>query len=386
MVYRGKVLPKAKVAVGLSGGVDSAVAAALLKRQGCQVFGIHLYCFDEGPYCTADEDRASAVRVAKHLGIPLLIWDLRREYQEKVMSYFFDEYKVGRTPNPDIVCNREIKFGIFMKKARAELGVDYVATGHYARIVKSSELGVHSRKNIGTSTNYEPRTQASSARYHLLRGVDESKDQSYFLYQLTQRQLEHILFPIGNYRKEEVRKLAKEFGLPNADRPDSQGICFIGLVPVSKFLRERLPIRRGPVINTGGEVIGEHDGVWFYTEGQRHGFRVPKSSLPLYVLLKDSAANTLVVGRGKEAEVREFQVEKPYLINEDYKSGILGGGISVRIRHLGALLSAVACPIKSSSRLVVQLSVPARGVASGQSAVFYRGEEVLGGAVVKFWA
>ncbi len=344
-----------KVAVGISGGVDSAVAAALLKEQGYEVIGVHLYCYDEGPYCTAKEDRVSAVRVAKSLGIPLLVWDFRKEYKQEVIRYFFEEYKVGRTPNPDVVCNREIKFGIFLEKALKELGMDYIATGHYARIKKD-------RKG-----------------FHLLRGVDESKDQSYFLYNLTEKQLEQILFPIGDYRKLEVRRMAKKFELPNYSRRDSMGVCFIGPVPVSKFLRENLPIKMGAVVNTKGETVGEHDGVWFFTEGQRHGFKVFNSTgLPLYVIGKDVPSNTLVVGRGEEAKVKEFKIERPHWININYKVA-LSSGLRVRIRHLGELLPA---KVLAGKKLRVVLKESVFGIAPGQSAVFYQNEEVLGGAVI----
>ncbi len=341
------------MAVGVSGGVDSAVAAALLKQQGYDVIGVHLYCYDEGPYCTAKEDRVSAVRVAKHLEIPLLVWDLRREYQEKVISYFFEEYQAGRTPNPDVVCNREIKFGIFMKKALKDLRVDYIATGHYARIRRDRD------------------------GFHLLRGADESKDQSYFLYGLNERQLEHILFPVGEFRKATVRSLARKFGLPNYSRRESMGVCFIGPIPIAKFLRQNLPIRRGAVVNTKGEVVGEHDGAWFFTEGQRHGFKIfNPTGLPLYVVGKDVPSNTLVVGRGKEAEVREFLIGEPHWISRSYRTSKLPG-LQVRIRHLGELL-----PARLLGRRVV-LREPVFGVAPGQSAVFYKQNEVLGGAIIK---
>ena len=347
-----------RVAVGLSGGVDSAVAAALLKKQGYEVIGVHLYCYDEGPYCTSPEDRKAAVRVAKHLEIPLLVWDLRREYKDKVIKYFFAEYKAGRTPNPDVVCNREIKFGLFMEKARRELKVDYVATGHYARIKKDKD------------------------GFRLLRGADESKDQSYFIYNVTQGQLEHILFPIGDYKKTEVRKLAQDFKLPNYSRKESMGVCFIGPVPIAEFLRENLPAKVGSVVNTKGEIIGEHDGVWFFTEGQRHGFRLFKTTgLPLYVIGKNVTTNTLVVGRGEESKVREFLIENPHWINQPAavsQQPVVG----VRIRHLGEIMPAEISPVTKSSSYLVTLRSSAMGVAPGQSAVFYRKEETLGGGVI----
>lgn len=364
-------MDKKRVAIGLSGGVDSAVAAALLKKQGYEVTGVHLYCYDEGLYCTAKEDRVSAVRVAKHLGIPLLVWDLRKEYKDKVIKYFFAEYKSGRTPNPDVVCNREIKFGLFMEKALRELKADYVATGHYARI-REDKNGLH-----------------------LLRGADESKDQSYFIYNVTQGHLEHIFFPIGAYNKIKVRKLAQGFKLPNYSRKESMGICFIGPVPIANFLREHLPAKVGSVVNTKGEIIGEHDGAWFFTEGQRHGFRLFKTTgLPLYVIGKNMTTNTLVVGRGEEAKVSQFEVEKPHWINQltvnrtrsKIATSALRNGqltVGVRIRHLGEIMPATIKPVASSQEsLVVTLRTPTVGIAPGQSAVFYKGKEVLGGGII----
>jgi len=351
--------PEVKVAVGISGGVDSAVAAAVLKEQGYEVIGVHLYCYDEGPYCTAPEDRASAVRVAGHLGIPLKVWDLRKEYKERVIRYFFDEYKAGRTPNPDVMCNREIKFGLFLERALRKLKVDYVATGHYARIEEDGE------------------------GFHLLAGADGKKDQSYFLYPLGQEQIEHILFPIGGMTKKGVRAKAAKLDLPNKSRPDSQGICFIGPVNVAKFLRENLPAKKGPVVTSEGRVIGEHDGVWFFTEGQRHGFRVEKPGLPLYVVAKDVPKNVLVVGRGEESKVGEFTVEKLSFVNPDYRTSVLKDKIRVRIRHLGEMMAArIKPPSSGAEALTVVLRRPVPGIAPGQSAVFYRGAEVLGGGVI----
>lgn len=344
-----------KIAVGISGGVDSAVSAALLKKQGYEVIGVHLYCYDDNPACTADEDRASAVRAARHLGISLKVWDLRREYKKWVIDYFFAEYKAGRTPNPDIACNNEIKFGVFLQKAFKELDVSYIATGHYARI------------------------ERDKSGYHLLKGVDEGKDQSYFLYGLTQARLEHILFPIGGLTKAKVRKIAGDLELPNKDRPDSQGICFIGPIDVGEFLREQLPTIKGPVANTKGEVIGEHDGAWFFTEGQRRGFHIFKPGLPLYVIKKDISINTLVVGRGTDSKVKTFEVGALHWITgEKLKDG---QKTKVRIRHLGDVMDA-RVKYQDEDILEVALSSATRGVAPGQSAVFYKGDEVLGGGVI----
>ncbi len=233
-----------KVAIGLSGGVDSAVSAALLQKQGHDVLAVFLWCYQSKNFpSTTDQDRAMAVRVADHLHIPIKIIDLRRDYRRSVVDYFFQEYKAGRTPNPDVMCNKEIKFGLFYQQMIEKEKYDYVATGHYARI----------KRDLRNKT------------YDLRKGIDEGKDQSYFLYTLKESQLEHIMFPVGGYKKEQVRKMAQEFKLPNAKRPDSQGICFIGEVNVKKFLRTKLKPKKGLVISPNGDVIGEHEGVWFYT-------------------------------------------------------------------------------------------------------------------------
>ncbi len=338
-----------KVAIGLSGGVDSAVSAALLKKQGYDVLGVYLYCYRQGRFpCSADEDRAMAVKVADCLHIPIKIMDLRSQYKRSVVDYFFSEYKAGRTPNPDVMCNKEIKFGIFYKEAIEKWGMDYVATGHYARVKNNS----------------------------LAKGVDPNKDQSYFLYNLSHSQLEHILFPIGDINKDEVRKLAKRFKLPNADRPDSQGICFIGEVDIKKFLKLKVKSKKGLVVNSKGEEIGEHEGVWFYTIGQRHGFKVsynPKLE-PLYIMSKDSTQNILVVGSKDECYSKEIKLGDMFWIDGEPD---FSKKYSVRIRHLGEIYD---CILKKNK---IVLDKPAFAVAPGQSVVIYNKDIVLGGGIIK---
>ncbi|MDZ4246169.1 MAG: tRNA methyl transferase PRC-barrel domain-containing protein, partial [Dehalococcoidia bacterium] len=308
---------KPKVAVGLSGGVDSALSAALLKKEGYEVVGVYLHCFPKTYQktlnCTDKEDFKMAQEVAMVLGIPFTFFDFEKDYQKKVINYFFEEYRAGRTPNPDAVCNKEIKFGLFLEKATRELGVDFVATGHYTRIAiekMAGPVGLHPHPTSSlaslvagarwgsptpaTRRNYRfsrvtphftpndeplrPIPYALNPNYHLLAGIDPTKDQSYFLYNLSQKQLSRILFPVGEYTKVQVRQMARDFGLPNWDRKDSQGICFLGKVSVRKFLESRIKPKKGEVVDTSGRVIGEHDGVWFYTIGQRHGFRVDRFS------------------------------------------------------------------------------------------------------------
>ncbi|OGY16615.1 MAG: tRNA 2-thiouridine(34) synthase MnmA [Candidatus Chisholmbacteria bacterium RIFCSPHIGHO2_01_FULL_48_12] len=342
-----------KVAVGLSGGVDSAVAAALLVDQGYDVTGVFLECWKE-PGCRTDTDRKDALSVALKLGIPFKVLDFKREYKQKVVDYFYAEYKAGRTPNPDVMCNKEIKFGLFYDWCLKN-SFDYVVTGHYAKIVHQVDSLV------------------------LCIPKDKHKDQTYFLYRLRQEQLPHILFPLGDWTKTEVRQEAKRRGLPVADKPDSQGICFIGEVNIQEFLRERLPVKLGEVVDTNGQVIGEHDGVWFYTIGQRHGFRTSGGRPPMYVIEKDVDKNQLVVGFGAETYQSQFQVDDcNWLISND-KFLISNKNIKVRIRHGGELIPA---KLKIENSLKIGLAEPQRGVAPGQSVVLYDGDVVVGGGII----
>lgn len=287
-----------KVVVAMSGGVDSSVSAALLKEQGYDVIGVFMRVWSEGDQCPWIEDQFEARRAAEHLGIPLYTINLEKEYKKAVVDYFFREYAGGRTPNPDVLCNSEIKFGVFLKRM-LEMGADCIATGHYARLsnwlkqpssesilassgdsagsARSTDLP-HTTGGVGAMPDQPPRASslghafAKQNSFNLLRGLDPKKDQTYFLWKLTQDQLKHIIFPVGGYTKSHVRVLAKKFGLPNANRKDSQGICFIGPVDIQEFLKTRLPVKVGKVITTDGQPVGEHEGVWFYTIGQRHGW------------------------------------------------------------------------------------------------------------------
>ncbi|MFH1566095.1 MAG: tRNA 2-thiouridine(34) synthase MnmA [bacterium] len=347
-----------KVALALSGGVDSAVSAAILKEQGYDVTCVYMVCWEEESLgCASDKNRVDAAKVAGHLNLPILVWDFTKEYKEKVIDYFYTEYEAGRTPNPDVMCNKEIKFGIFFDKAINDLKVDFVATGHYARISKDKGL----------------------SEYKLLCGKDPLKDQSYFLYLLTSDILSKTLFPIGDYTKVQVRKLAKKLDLPVWSKPDSQGICFVGKVDIKEFLNERIKSKKGKVLDVDGNVIGEHTGSWFYTPGQRRGFNIfgfkKETPSPLYVISKDVNKNTITVGSRDKAFCTEFKVK--ILTNPIQKKE----GLKVRIRHLGEFY-----PIKSiegqGDILTITLNKKAFGIASGQSAVFYCKDEVLGGGVI----
>lgn len=355
-----------KIAVGMSGGVDSSLAAALLLRDGYDVEGVYLECFNE-PGCRTDKDREDALKTALMLGIKYAVLDYREEYRERVVNYFYDTYKRGLTPNPDVLCNREIKFGLFLEWA-IEHGFDAIATGHYARIIE---------------LNGERRLQ---------RGKDKGKDQSYFLYRLNEKQLGRVRFPIGDMEKGEVRKMARELGLPVADKPDSKGICFIGNVDVGRLLEKKLGENKGKVIYRG-KVVGEHRGLWFYTKGQRGGFTLDKKKLtlmgespekmkPLFVIGKNILKNQIIVGYKKDTFTDYFEVAELSWINEKPKNG----QYYVRIRNLGDLYE---CNVEIYRDLMsVKVRGEIMGVASGQSAVLYKridgaGDEiVVGGGVI----
>jgi len=338
-----------KVAVGLSGGVDSAVAAALLVEQGYQVTGVFLECWNE-PGCRTDEDRKDALKVALKLGIPFKVLDFKKQYRERVMDLTYREFKAGRTPNPDILCNREIKFGLFLDWA-VKHGFDFLATGHYARIKNNK----------------------------LYQSVDKDKDQTYFLARLKEKQIRRVLFPIGHWLKKQVRQEAKKRGLHVWNKKDSTGICFIGHdLPFKEFLKRKIKIHKGEVVDKTGRVIGVHDGVEFYTIGQRHGFRVNAktiSSQPLFVIQKDIYSNRLIVGNKGDLAKKEFYVENWSWISA--KGGSASGrNLQVRIRHQGKLI-----PCKIEGKKVILRQV-ATGVAPGQVAVIYSGLICLGGGVI----
>jgi tRNA-specific 2-thiouridylase len=342
-------MPK-KIYVGMSGGVDSSVTAALLKQQGHQVTGVYMKNWSQdlpGFVCPWQEDYQDAKRVAVQLGIDFKMYDFETEYRHKVVDYMVAEYRTGRTPNPDVMCNQEVKFKLFLETA-LEDGADMIATGHYARI-KDGQL---------------------------LAGLDKTKDQSYFLYRVTEEALRKSLMPIGELRKTEVRKLAKQLSLATAEKKDSQGICFVGKVGIKEFLLNELgPQPSGPIIDQNGKEIGEHDGAIFYTIGQRHGLNVG-GGLPYYVARKDMATNTVYVTTDLDDQklwTGETELEDLHWINEKpaetktYK---------VRLRYRGPL---VDCTIKNK-KLILQ--EPQRGLAAGQSAVIYDGDLVLGGGII----
>jgi tRNA-specific 2-thiouridylase len=368
------------VFVGLSGGVDSAVSAALLKKEGYEVVGVFIKTWHpDFLECNEEEERIDAMRVAAFLDIPFLTFDFEDVYKKEVADYMIREYKAGRTPNPDVMCNKEVKFGAFLNKA-ISMGADFVATGHYAENIFSQSLPVR-QAGLGPSL----RSATPSKKHFLLRkGQDPSKDQSYFLWILRQEQLNKILFPVGNLKKTEVRTLARKFKLPVAEKKDSQGICFLGAVDLKEFLKHYIKEKKGKVLNEKGEEIGVHDGVVFHTLGERHGFTITKKSPkdgPYYIVAKDLKKNVLTVSQNKEKNNSnmgaDYRIENTNWISEVPKEK---KKYTAQIRYHGGFLS---CQIKvfSKNEAEIIFEKPIL-VASGQSIVVYDGDVCLGGGVV----
>ena len=367
----GNIKPDSKILVALSGGVDSSVAAALLKRAGYNVEGAYMRCWSEGPYCTASADEADAAKVAGVLEIPFRVFNFEKEYKKKVIDYFFAEYEAGRTPNPDVMCNKKIKFGLFLNKAR-KLGFDYIATGHYARISNEAELGP-------SDTEFLIQNGKKSPAFSLLTGTDGNKDQSYFLYMAAQDQLRYILFPLGSLKKSNVRELAKKFRLPTAERRESMGICFVGPARIKEFLMQKIKIRHGDIISVDGRLLGKHIGLAFSTIGQREGLGISET-VPYYVVDKEVVTNTLIVAPfgHKALYRRRFLTDRPHWIK---KEPALPLKAAIRLRHRAPTVKGT---IKKSVRntLEVVLDKQERAITPGQSAVFYLEDKVLGGAVI----
>lgn len=346
------------VYVGLSGGVDSSVAAALLLDQGYHVVGVFIRTWQpDWLECTWKEDRRDAMRVCAKLGIQFRELDLSDVYKNEVADYMIAEYRAGRTPNPDVMCNREVKFGAFMRWALEE-GADYVATGHYARAI-----------HTGVQTD-------------LARGKDASKDQSYFLWTLTSDQLSKILFPVGEFEKSKVRTIAAKKGLLTAEKKDSQGICFLGPVDMKEFLEHYIDVQPGKVLSESGEVIGRHDGALFFTLGERRGFTIIEKTdqdKPRYVVAKDVAANTITVSESIQPrpESRSLTLERVVV----RKTQIAGASLIAQIRYHG---QEKPCRIlrHEGDRLEIEFEEYDPTIAAGQSIVLYDGEVCVGGGIV----
>jgi tRNA-specific 2-thiouridylase len=389
---------KAKICIGLSGGVDSSVAALLLKQQGCDVFALFMQNWHDTTgtlhgECEWEEDRAVAEMVARKIGIPFHFVDLSDEYRQRVVDYMFGEYEKGRTPNPDVLCNREIKFDAFWKAAQA-LGADYVATGHYCR--KDSFTAPDGR-----------------TVYRILAGSDPNKDQSYFLCQLSQAQLATALFPIGDITKPEVRRIAREAGLPSAEKKDSQGICFVGKVDLPVFLQQKLKAREGDIVEIprsfyegrpepetleamadpiryrreDGKVIGKHIGAQYYTIGQRKGLGIGGHAESCFLIANDIDKNLIFVGEGDKhpglwRRALRIRPEEIHWIRPDL--ALTPGQTlrcQVRIRYRQPLQGAVLH--RHDDGMYILFDQPQRGITPGQFAVWYADDgEMLGSGVI----
>ena len=382
------------VVVGLSGGVDSSVAAHLLIEQGYNVIGLFMRNWNDESVlidneCPWIEDSNDALEVAEMLGIPFQVLDFSKEYKERIVDYMFREYKNGRTPNPDVLCNREVKFDLFLKKA-IEIGADFVATGHYCR-----------KETIDVN---------GQAVHRLLAGKDNTKDQSYFLCQVRQQQLSKTLFPIGNLQKKEVREIAKKIGLNTADKKDSQGLCFIGKVKLPVFLQQQLEPKRGKVIEIDslhstfknievkdrfkaykfhenmGKEVGSHNGAHYYTIGQRKGLNIGGTPLPLFIIGTDTIKNIIYVGQGENHPGlyrKGLSVDKKqsHWIRNDFKiNGAETQQYDCRIRYRQELTKVKITTY--DNQLLFSFSESQRGITPGQFIAWYKNDELIGSGVI----
>ncbi|WP_026676404.1 tRNA 2-thiouridine(34) synthase MnmA [Fictibacillus gelatini] len=349
-----------RVVIGMSGGVDSSVAALMLKKQGFDVVGIFMKNWDdtdEFGVCTATEDFNDVIKVCNQIGIPYYAVNFEKEYWDKVFTYFLEEYKAGRTPNPDVMCNKEIKFKAFLEHA-LNLGADYVATGHYARI---QEMG---------------------DEVQMLRGIDDNKDQTYFLNQLSQEQLSKVMFPIGELTKPEIREIAAEANLATAKKKDSTGICFIGERDFKEFLSHYLPAQPGTMQTLDGEVKGKHDGLMYYTIGQRHGLGIGGNGDPWFVVGKNLKENILYVEQGFHHEAlysdRLTAINVNWVSDKPMKDSF---HCTAKFRYRQPD-RGVTVKVGQTNTVEVIFDEPQRAVTPGQAVVFYDGDVCLGGATI----
>lgn len=337
----------------MSGGVDSSVTALLLKRAGVNVVGAHMKCWDDNsPECSGSKDERDARVAAAHIGIPFYVFDFRKEYKNKVFEHFLREQKAGLTPNPDMMCNLHIKFGIFLEKAMT-MGFDYIATGHYARLRQGT----------------------------LMMAKDRNKDQSYFLAFIKPDVLDRVLFPIGDYTKSQVRKIAEKSKLPNASKPDSQGLCFVGEVKMESFLKGYIRPKSGLIVDTSGKKIGRHQGIWFYTIGQRKGIGLPEG--PYFVLEKDLENNVLFVTKNEKDLFKKELIAKSVNWFQG-KTPKLPLRVKVKIRYRTTPVPALLTKTQKGLLpfTLIKFDKPQRAITPGQSAVFYKNQELLGGGII----
>lgn len=356
----------ATVVVAMSGGVDSSVAAALLHEQGYKVIGVTMRLWTPPPEagvephgytdrCCSLETVEDAKAVCDVLGVPFYSLNFEKEFNHYVIDYFVHEYLRGRTPNPCLACNRWLKFEFLLRRAGA-LGADFLATGHYARV------------------------RSEDGRYRLQKGVDKAKDQSYVLYMVEQGHLQRLLLPIGDYRKEETRRLAARFGLPVVSKSESQEICFIPDNDYRRFIREAVPqaLRPGPIVDVEGNIVGEHQGIAFFTIGQRRGMGI-STGYPLYVIDIDASQNAIVVGREEHLWRKAFKVEEASFVSGEPPAGPLRVQVKIRYRSPE---TAGRIAMMGGGEVAVLLDRPQRAVTPGQAAVFYEGDDVLGGGII----
>jgi tRNA-specific 2-thiouridylase len=344
-----------KVFVGLSGGVDSSVAALRLLKEGYDVVGVFIKVWHpDFLVCNWEQERLDAMRVAAHLDIPFLTCDAEAAYRDEVAKYFISEYTAGRTPNPDVMCNKHVKFGAFMDFAKKH-GADFIATGHYAQKLTNDEMH---------------------------RGVDNNKDQTYFLWSLSNEQLSFTLLPVGDTTKDNIRKEAEAAGIPTANKKDSQGVCFLGHIDIKDFLSHYVDLKTGPVLNEKGEVIGEHEGALVYTIGQRHGFTVSTKAEErdaYYVVSKDINSNSITVSATKpiikensSITLHSFVLRTPLVTGEIYEA---------QSRYRQTPFS-VKVESQSDGNIILNILDETESVASGQSCVLYRGSLCIGGGII----
>ena len=355
-----------KILIALSGGVDSAVSAALLKKQGFDVFGVHFCFFDDA---NAKKSLNKAKNVAKALGIPLEIVDARKEFKKKIVDYFIKSYKKGITPNPCVICNREMKFRLLFELLR-KYKADFVATGHYARIKREFSIFNFQFSNNSKISKFQ--------NVKLLEAKDKTKDQSYFLYRLTQKELVRTIFPLGDCKKTETKKMAKKFGLPVLRDEESQDICFLSGGDINSFLKKYLKPKSGNIVDESGKIIAHHKGLPFYTIGQRKGIEIGGTG-PYFVIEKNPKKNELIVSNDpKKLLTNKFLVNRINWVNKEIKLPLYA---EVQIRYHSEKFPAIIKPGKAG-KLIVESKNPLRAVTSGQSAVFYKGEEILGGGII----
>lgn len=354
------------VFVGLSGGVDSSVAASRLLEQGYNVVGVFIKVWHpEFMVCNWEQERLDAMRVAAHLGIPFLTCDAEAEYRDEVAKYFIEEYRAGRTPNPDVMCNKQVKFGAFLRFAK-EHEADFIATGHYAQKICTNNL-----------TEGNPR---QTAEMH--RGVDTGKDQTYFLWTLSQEQLDYTLFPVGNTPKEQIRNEAEKLNIPTATKKDSQGICFLGHVDIPEFLSHYIDLKEGDVLNQNNEVIGKHKGALVYTIGQRHGFTLNTKDAnrgAMFIVSRDVDANTVTVSPNRPETLSTDYIK---IINLSLRSELKEGEVTeaqFRYRQKPFVIKILDI---DSDKITIQPKASVEVPASGQSCVLYRGSHCIGGGII----